>query len=59
VFDALTSKRPYKDAFSFEKSIEILKSESGKSFDPRIIDCLMRNLDGFYELYKQFHLEEL
>jgi len=57
VFDALTSKRPYKEAFSFEKSIEIIKSESGKSFDPRIVDCLLRHLDGFYNLYKQYHPE--
>jgi putative two-component system response regulator len=35
VFDALTSKRPYKQAYPFNKTIEIIKNESGKSIvDP-------------------------
>jgi putative two-component system response regulator len=29
VYDALTSKRPYKEAFSHEESIEIMKNEAG------------------------------
>lgn len=37
VFDALTSERPYKKAFSFEKSMEILKQGKGTHFDPELI----------------------
>lgn len=37
VFDALTSKRPYKEPFSFEKSIEILMEGSGTHFDPDLL----------------------
>jgi HD-GYP domain-containing protein (c-di-GMP phosphodiesterase class II) len=37
VFDALTSKRPYKEPFSFEESIDILKEGSGSHFDPDLI----------------------
>jgi HD-GYP domain-containing protein (c-di-GMP phosphodiesterase class II) len=37
VFDALTSKRPYKEAFPFEETMAILRSESGKHFDPRLL----------------------
>ena len=37
VFDALTSKRPYKEPFSLEESLEIIKKSSGKHFDPEII----------------------
>lgn len=37
VFDALTSKRSYKDAFSIDKAIEIINNESGTHFDPIII----------------------
>lgn len=45
VFDALTSKRPYKEAFSNEKAFKILKEERGKHFDPRIIDVFFEQLD--------------
>ena len=38
VFDALTTIRPYKEAFSFNDSIEIIKSKSGTHFDPRLVD---------------------
>ncbi|MBF0568929.1 MAG: HD domain-containing protein [Nitrospirae bacterium] len=38
VFDALTSKRPYKEPYSYEKSIEILKEGSGKHFDPELLE---------------------
>lgn len=55
VFDALTSKRPYKEAFSFDKSMEIIIEGRGKHFDPKIIDCLLRHKDEFYELYVTFN----
>lgn len=38
VFDALTSKRPYKKAFSVEKAFDIMEKERGKSFDPELVD---------------------
>ena len=38
VYDALTSNRCYKTAYSHEKSMEIINEESGKSFDPDIIE---------------------
>ena len=37
VLDALTSKRPYKEAWSMEKAFEYLQVESGKHFDPELI----------------------
>ncbi len=36
-YDALTSARVYKEKFTHKEALEILKSESGKSFDPDII----------------------
>ena len=38
VYDALTSERCYKTAYSHEKSMEIINEEAGKSFDPDIIE---------------------
>lgn len=36
VFDALTSERPYKKAWSFDDAIQYIISESGKAFDPEL-----------------------
>lgn len=41
VYDALRSKRVYKDAFSHEKSLAIIKEESGKAFDPEIVEAFL------------------
>lgn len=47
-YDALVSKRPYKEAFSHERAIEIIQEERGKSFDPEIVDL-------FIKIHKTFH----
>ena len=39
VFDALTSKRPYKDPFSIEKSFSIIREGREKHFDPAVVDA--------------------
>ena len=39
VYDALTSKRVYKEAYSPEKSREIIRSEAGAHFDPVIVEA--------------------
>ncbi len=36
VFDALTSRRPYKEPFSFERSVSIIRQGSGTHFDPEV-----------------------
>lgn len=38
VFDALTSKRPYKDAYSVEESLQIIRDNNSIHFDPDIVD---------------------
>jgi response regulator RpfG family c-di-GMP phosphodiesterase len=52
VFDALTSKRPYKKAFSFEESFSIIVEGKGKHFDPFIIDSLIKHKEDIYRLYR-------
>ncbi len=41
VFDALTSDRPYRKAWTKEKAIQYILDERGKSFDPRVVDVFM------------------
>lgn len=51
VFDALTSKRVYKDAFTLENAIEIIKDSRGKHFDPVIVDIFLEEIEGIREIY--------
>ncbi len=48
VFDALTSSRPYKDAFSYDKSIQILKEKSGTHFDPTLLSLFIKISKDIY-----------
>jgi len=41
VFDALTSKRPYKEAFSVDKSLGIIEESRGNHFDPEVTDAFL------------------
>lgn len=45
VFDALGSKRCYKQAWPLEKIVELLRSERGQQFDPVIIDWVLGNIE--------------
>ncbi|HUX19608.1 MAG TPA: HD domain-containing phosphohydrolase [Spirochaetia bacterium] len=45
VYDALTSKRPYKEPFPQKKAIEILRQGRGSHFDPQLLDLFLENSD--------------
>jgi HD-GYP domain-containing protein (c-di-GMP phosphodiesterase class II) len=42
VYDALRSKRVYRDAWSHEQAMELLRREAGSAFDERCVDALAR-----------------
>ncbi len=54
VYDALTSKRVYKDAFSHEKSRSIILEGRGTHFDPEIVDVFLEVEEIFIETRKTF-----
>ncbi len=54
VFDALTSRRPYKEAFSVEKSLSIIQENSGSHFDPQVVDSFVKSLDSVMEIKKMY-----
>lgn len=54
VFDALTNKRPYKDAWSVEKTMELINEQSGKHFDPQVVDALVQSLNHVLETVAQW-----
>lgn len=54
VYDALRSKRVYKDAFSHDKSVEIITQGKGTHFDPAIIDVFLQIADTFREISEKY-----
>ncbi|MEA2092128.1 MAG: HD domain-containing protein, partial [Campylobacterota bacterium] len=54
VFDALGSDRVYKKAWTDDRIFKLFKEESGKHFDPRLIDLLFDNLDKILEVRDRF-----
>lgn len=44
VYDALTSDRPYRKAWPVEKTLKYIEAESGKHFDPEIVDVVLNYL---------------
>jgi HD-GYP domain-containing protein (c-di-GMP phosphodiesterase class II) len=51
VFDALTSKRPYKEPFSFEETMQILEAGRGSHFDPLLLDAFSSIARDLYNTY--------
>lgn len=53
VYDALTTARVYKKAFSHEKSRQIIVDGRGTDFDPDVVDAFIRREDDFIRVRKQ------
>lgn len=51
VFDALTSRRSYKNALSCAEALDILMRGRGKHFDPKIVDTFAAMAASLYERY--------
>ncbi|APD86094.1 two-component system response regulator [Alteromonas sp. Mex14] len=58
VFDALTSKRPYKEACTIDETVDFLKSQKGKHFEPRLVDLMIEILPRVLEIRAAFKDEE-
>ena len=54
VFDALTSVRPYKNAWSVEEAIDLLIQEKGEHFDPELVDFFIENLPKVIEIKNKY-----
>jgi two-component system, response regulator RpfG len=50
VFDALISRRPYKEAWPVEDALNYLAEQRGKFFDPKCVDALLDNLDRLQQI---------
>ena len=53
VFDALTSSRPYKKAWSFQHALEYVQLNSGKHFDPDCVRAFEKRVDGVAQVMRE------
>ena len=58
VFDALTSERPYKKAWSDEQASQLLREGAGAHFDPECVEAFFASFDEVLEIKKKFADEE-
>lgn len=54
VFDALTTKRPYKEAWPLEKTLTLIKKDAGAHFDPALVDALVDSLSEILEIKETY-----
>ncbi len=54
VYDALTSRRPYKRGLSHTESRAIILSSSGEKFDPEVIDAFLRHESEFQQIARRY-----
>lgn len=54
VFDALTSRRPYKEAWTNDAALDLLRREAGRKFDPECVAVLLENVAALEEIQSQF-----
>ncbi len=54
VFDALTSVRCYKQAWPIETAVDTIKEQSGKQFDPYVVDLFLQNFSAIQTICEEF-----
>jgi putative two-component system response regulator len=54
LFDALTSARPYKQAWPVESALDMIRESSGKHFDPVLVEVFMQELPAILEIRDRF-----
>jgi HD-GYP domain-containing protein (c-di-GMP phosphodiesterase class II) len=54
VFDAVSSKRVYKPAMSFEKAISIIEEGSGTHFDPKCVEVFIEASEEVKSVMKKY-----
>ena len=54
VFDALTSERPYKKAWTIQAAVDLITDSSGKHFDPELVEVFLRELPGILNIRNRF-----
>ena len=54
VFDALVSRRSYKEGFPFEKALDIIREGSGSHFDPKVVNAFLAARDEVHRVMNTY-----
>ena len=54
VFDALVSKRCYKESFDYSKAFNIIREDAGSHFDPLVVDAFLKAEEDVLEIAERF-----
>jgi putative two-component system response regulator len=54
VFDALTTRRPYKDPIPLDAALDIIRNDTGKHFDPAVVGAFFQSLDEVKAVMAEF-----
>ena len=59
VYDALRTRRPYKEPWEHDKVVELIKSESGQHFDPQVVKVFLENHEHFHEISEKYNNDKI
>ena len=54
VFDVITTKRPYKEAFPEDKAFKIIEAGKGTHFDPELVDAFFEGKDKILQIKQEY-----
>jgi response regulator RpfG family c-di-GMP phosphodiesterase len=54
-YDAMRTKRSYKEAWPLEKVMRVIIAEKGQQFDPKMVEFLQENIDEIENIIQTFH----
>ncbi|MCF8056585.1 MAG: response regulator [Desulfocapsa sp.] len=54
IYDAIGSKRPYKDAYPEEKCLQIMRESAGNFLDPQVVDTFFNSLDLIQQIKEKW-----
>ena len=55
VYDALTTERVYKKAFTHEFAVKVIRDGAGTQFDPRVVSAFLESEKEFLEVSRLYH----
>jgi putative two-component system response regulator len=58
VFDALTSERPYKKAWTFDQAVSFLREGAGRHFDAACVEAFLVRMDDVLAIHARFQDED-
>ncbi len=54
VFDALTTERPYKKSWTVSDAVQFVNDQSGKHFDPKLLECFNARFDDILQVKEKY-----